>query len=77
MKARPKDLFKELFSKLGISTLYSQYNFPILRGPGVDSRRYQIFWVAVGLEQGPLSLVSISEELLERKSCGSGLENWD
>jgi hypothetical protein len=28
----------------------------------------------VGLEQGPLSLVSIIEELLERKSSGSGLE---
>jgi hypothetical protein len=28
----------------------------------------------VGLEQGPLSLVSIIEELLGRKSSGSGLE---
>jgi hypothetical protein len=28
----------------------------------------------VGLEQGPLSLVSTIEELLERKSSGSGLE---
>jgi hypothetical protein len=28
------------------------------RGPGVDPRRRQIFWVAVGLERGPLSLVS-------------------
>jgi hypothetical protein len=28
----------------------------------------------VGLEQGPLSLVSSVEELLERKSSGSGLE---
>jgi hypothetical protein len=27
------------------------------------------------LERGPLSLVSITEELLERKSSGSGLEN--
>jgi hypothetical protein len=40
---------------------------------GFCSRRYQIFWV-VGLEQGPLSLVSTVEELLERKSRGSGLE---
>jgi hypothetical protein len=29
----------------------------------------------VGLEQGPLSLVSTTEEVLERKSSGSGLEN--
>jgi hypothetical protein len=26
------------------------------RGPGFYSRRYQIFWEVVGLEQGPLSL---------------------
>jgi len=38
------------------------------RGPGFDPRRYQIFWVAVGLKRGPLSLVSLVrsiEELLE------------
>jgi hypothetical protein len=29
----------------------------------------------VGLERGPLSLVSTTEELLERKNNGSGLEN--
>jgi hypothetical protein len=46
----------------------------ILR-PGFDSRRYQIFWDVVGLERGPLSLVSTTEELLERKSSGPGLEN--
>jgi hypothetical protein len=43
---------------------------------GFDSRRYQIFWV-VGLERGPLTLVRITEELLEWKSSGSGLENRD
>jgi hypothetical protein len=42
---------------------------------GFDSRRYQIFWEVVGLEQGPLSLVSTTEELLGRKSSGSGMEN--
>ena len=34
-------------------------------GLGFDSRRYQIFRVVVGLERGPLSLVSSIEELLE------------
>jgi hypothetical protein len=33
--------------------------------PGYDSRRYQIFWEVVGLEWGPLSLVSTVEELTE------------
>jgi hypothetical protein len=49
---------------------------------GFDSRRYQIFWEVLGLERGPLSLVSAIEELLERKSSGSCLEtreydSWD
>jgi hypothetical protein len=39
-----------------------------------DSRRYQIFGEAVGPEWGPLSLTSKIEDLLERKSSGSGLE---
>jgi hypothetical protein len=39
-----------------------------------DSRRYQIFWEVVGVERGSLSLVNTIEELLERKSSGSGLE---
>jgi hypothetical protein len=43
--------------------------------PGFYSRRYQIFWEVVGLERDPLSLVSITEELLGRKSSGSSLEN--
>jgi hypothetical protein len=34
----------------------------------------QIFWDVAGLERGPLSLVSTTEELLERKSSGSFLE---
>jgi hypothetical protein len=42
---------------------------------GFDSVRYQIFWEVVGLERGPLSLVSTIEELLERESNISGLEN--
>jgi hypothetical protein len=39
-----------------------------------DSRRYQVFWEVVGLERGPLSLMSTIEELL---GSGSGLENRD
>jgi hypothetical protein len=41
---------------------------------GLDSRRYQIFREVVGLELGPLSLVSTIEELLGRKTSGSSLE---
>jgi hypothetical protein len=37
------------------------------RGPTFDSRRYQIFCVAVSLKRSPLSLVRTNEELLERK----------
>jgi hypothetical protein len=44
---------------------------------GFDSRRYQIFWEVVGLEWGPLSLVSTVEELLERKSSSSGLKSQE
>jgi hypothetical protein len=43
------------------------------RGPGFDYRCYQIFCEVVGLERGPLSLVRITEELLDWKSSsGSG-----
>jgi hypothetical protein len=40
------------------------------QSPGFDSRRYHIFWEVVGLERGPLSLLSTNEELLGRKSSG-------
>jgi hypothetical protein len=39
-----------------------------------DSQHYQILWEVVGLEWGPFSLVSTTEELLGRESSGSGLE---
>jgi hypothetical protein len=42
---------------------------------GFDSQHYQIFCEVVGLERDPLSLVSTTEDLLERNSSGSGLEN--
>jgi hypothetical protein len=43
-----------------------------IRGPGFDSRHYKR---VVGLERGPLSLVSATEELLGSNSSGSGLES--
>ena len=46
----------------GLVVRVSGYGY---RGLGFDSRRYQIFWVVVGLEHGPLSLVRSIEELLE------------
>jgi hypothetical protein len=49
---------------------------PQLRS-GFDFWRYRIFWEVVGLERGPLSLMSTIEELLERKSSGSSLQNRD
>jgi hypothetical protein len=36
---------------------------------------YQILWELVGLERGPLSLVSTTEEQVGRNSSGSCLEN--
>jgi hypothetical protein len=56
---------------------FGQSSWLQIQRSGFDSRRYQISWVVVGLELGPLSLVSTIEELLERKSSGSGLENLE
>jgi hypothetical protein len=38
---------------------------------GFYSRHYQIFWEVVGLERGPLSIMSTIEELLEKKIATS------
>jgi hypothetical protein len=50
-----------------VTTIYVEDRFCGLvpRDPGFDSRFYQIFWEVVGPEWGPLSLVSITDELLE------------
>jgi hypothetical protein len=48
----------------GLVVRVSGYRY---RGPEFDSRRFQIFWEAAGLERGPLSLLRTTEELLERK----------
>jgi hypothetical protein len=37
----------------------------------------QIFWVAVGLERGPLSPCESKWGATWKKSSDSGLENWD
>jgi hypothetical protein len=44
---------------------------------GFDSLLFQILWGVVGLERGTLGLLSTTEEVLERKSSGSGLEDRD
>jgi hypothetical protein len=67
-----------LSSKILSNLLYNLYGFgrpPLwssgqsswlqIRMPGFDSRHYQK--KVVGLERGPLSLVSTAEELLDRK----------
>ena len=46
----------------GLVVRVSGYRY---RGPGFDPRRYQIFWVVVGLERGPLSLVSLVRSIEE------------
>jgi hypothetical protein len=45
------------------------------RSSGFDSRLYHIFWEVMGLERGPLILVSTTEELREWKRIGSGSRN--
>jgi hypothetical protein len=45
-----------------------------LRGPGFDSWQYQIFWGVVGLEWGPLSLMSKFVVVLVINNRDSGLE---
>jgi hypothetical protein len=40
-----------------------------------NSRCYQIFWEVVGRDQGPLSLVNATEELLGRNSGASSLDS--
>jgi hypothetical protein len=71
---------RRLISKILLSTwppLWSsgQSSWLQIQRCGLDSRRYQISWEVVGLERGPLILVSTTEELLGRKSSGSGLES--
>jgi hypothetical protein len=52
-----------------------QSSWPQIQSWGFNSQRYLIFWEVVGLERGPLILVSTVEELLGRQISGSGLEH--
>jgi hypothetical protein len=45
-------------------------------GPEIDSRPYQIFWEARGLERSPLSFVRTIEELLEWSSGRGNSLRW-
>jgi hypothetical protein len=47
------------------------------RDPGFNSQCCQIFWVAMGLEQGPLSPCEGKWGATWMKSSSSDLENWD
>jgi hypothetical protein len=42
-----------------------------IRRPGFDSRHYQNKKKVLGLERGPLSLVSTTEELLDKKKVAA------
>jgi hypothetical protein len=73
------DLLRFLWGTNWIYICYVGESIPPLWSSGqsswFDSRRYQIFWEVVCLEWGPLSFMSTTEELLETKSSGSGIEN--
>jgi hypothetical protein len=64
-----------IFYSVQYWTSKGQNSWPQIQRSGFDSRRYHIFLLVVGLERGPLSLVSTTEELLGRKSSGSGTVN--
>jgi hypothetical protein len=53
----------------------SQNSWLRIKRSGFNPQCYQIFREAVGLKRGALSLVSTTEELLERKCSGFGLDN--
>jgi hypothetical protein len=52
-----------------------QSSWPQIQISGFGSRRYQIFREVLGLERGPLSLVSTIEEQLGIETSGSCLES--
>jgi len=64
MRRKLIQLYHVIDRLCGLVVRVSGYRY---RGPGFDPRRYQIFWVVVGQERDPLSLVRSIEELLEWK----------
>jgi hypothetical protein len=64
----------ELVSICGLVVRVSGYRS---RGPSSIPGATRFFWVVVGLERGPLGHVSTVEELLGRKSSGTGLESQE
>jgi hypothetical protein len=71
----PFKLQSEDGKKVKVTYFHNQSSWLQIQRSGNDSRRHQIFWEVASLERGPLSLVSTTEELLERKSSGTGLES--
>jgi hypothetical protein len=66
---------KCLFPRLcGLVVRVSGYRY---RGPWFDSRRYQIFWVAVGLEQVHSASWGQLRSYLNKEVAAPGLENRD
>jgi hypothetical protein len=54
-----------------------QCSWLLTQRSGFGSRRYQIFWVAMGLERGPLSPCESKWGAIWKKISGSGLQKWD
>jgi hypothetical protein len=79
VKAKPDTALKMVSLKKIVQIYRARQGiltFLLIRSRGLvfDSRRYQTFWEAVGLERGSLSFVTTIEELLGRKSSGLGQE---
>jgi hypothetical protein len=70
IKGKPKG-YSESYTILWSS---GQSSWLQIQMSGFESWRYWVFWEVGGLERGARNLVSINEELLERKISGSGLE---
>jgi hypothetical protein len=67
-----------ILQDLIILNIYDRLCDLVARVPGYKTEMYvscEVQTEAVGMERGPLSLVSTTEELLEGKSSGSDLEN--